>query len=163
MGGGGLTWGRYGNRCWVLAGQKLVPECAQTRPSPAASAAPSTNAANTNATTGAGSRAAAAGAGGSGRTALPGRLLDGPMGMCARLRPGPGPRCIFHPSSRAACELTRGWTRYCDHDGLRQSVQVGAVGTKVLTAARACLILRQTLGWEGRNQASGPPELLKWT
>lgn len=50
--------------------------------------------------------------------------------------------------------LTGGWPWYRDHDGLRQRVQVEAVGTRTLAAATASagagLILRQTLvGREG--------------
>lgn len=46
----------------------------------------------------------------------------------------------------------RGRTRYCDYDGLCQHVQVRAVSTKAQAAAGTCLILRQTLGCEERNQ-----------
>lgn len=74
------------------------------------------------------------------------------MGIHARLRLGLGPSCPSHPGARAACKLTRGRTRYCDYDGLCQHVQVRAVSTKAQAAAGTCLILRQTLGCEGRNQ-----------
>lgn len=55
---------------------------------------------------------------------------------------------------RRRTALTGGWPRYRDHDGLRQRVQVEAVGTRTLAAATASacagLILRQTLmGREG--------------
>lgn len=146
--------------------RRLLPERAQTRPRPAASAAPSTKAATTSATTGAGSRAAGAGAGGSGRTARPGTPLDGPVGNTKR-RLGSGPSCPSHPPpptpgtpAEENCALTGGWPRHRDHDGLRQRVQVGAVGTRALAAAaaaagaRARLIPRQTL-WAGGGKGWG--------
>lgn len=60
------------------------------------------------------------------------------------------------------CVLTGGQPRHRDHDGLRQRVQVRAVGTQTLIAAtagaRARLIPRQTLGGGGgkRRGRQGP-------
>lgn len=93
--------------------RSLLPERAQTRPSPAASAAPSTKAANTSATTGAGSRAAGAGAGGSGRTARPGTPLNGPV-RNSNTETGLGPQMPFplpSPGPRDPCrgELRAHW------------------------------------------------------
>lgn len=140
----------------------MVPECAHTRLSPAATAAPSTKAANTSATTGAGSRACGAGAEDSGRTALPGKPLGSPV-RSTTLRLGSGLRCPPYPlldprdpPAEDCCALTGGQPWHSHYDGLRQCVQVGAVSTRALIAAtagaRARLILRQTLQGKGAQE-----------
>ena len=160
----GIDWGPGGDP----GGRRLVPECAHTRLSPAATAAPSTKAANTSTTTGAGSRACGAGAGDSGRTALPGKPLGSPVGSTT-LRLGSGLRCPPHPlldprdpPAEDCCALTGGQPWHSHHDGLRQCVQVGAVSTRAVIAAtagaRARLVLRQTLQGKGhqRRECQGP-------
>lgn len=145
----GIDWGPGGD----LGGRSLVPECAHTRLSPAATAAPSTKAANTSAT---------AGAEDSGRTALPGKPLGSPVRSTA-LRLGSGLRCPPHPlldprdpPAEDCCALTGGQPWHSHYDGLRQCVQVGAVSTRALIAAtagpRTRLILRQTLRGKGAQE-----------
>lgn len=94
--------------------------------------------------------------------------MGGPVASTT-LTLGPGPPGVLPkppwpaPETPAEddCALTGGRPRHGDHDGLRQRVQVRAVGTRALAAAtagaRARLILRQTLG-EGRQEmaTSGP-------
>lgn len=160
----GIDWGPGGDP----GGRRLVPECAHTRLSPAATAAPSTKAANTSATTGAGSRACGVGAGDSGSTALPGKPLGSPV-RSTTLRLGSGLRCPPHPSSGPQRSPRGGLLRAHwgaavarSPDGLRQCVQAGAVSTRALSAptagARARLILRQTLQGRGhkRRECQGP-------
>lgn len=99
-----------------------------------------------------------AGAAGLGRMGRPGTPLGG--SVLPTEETGPRPQTSSPPTfpcprdpAEEDCALTGRRPRHGDHDGLRQRVQVGAVGTQALAAAaagaRARLILRQTLReWE---------------